>query len=128
VVIIKVSNGQIIKQLCKKLPKELCKMANHSKYQVAYKLQSAPLDKAQVVIAKQLKSGDLSLQLHSAAEAEVMRKYSKSWVGHFGANASVQLPSWGNIIHGVLVRSMDLTNLSKKEGIIKQILADNHHH
>jgi hypothetical protein len=57
-----------------------------------------------------------------------MRKYSKSWVGCFGANASVQLPSWGNIVYGVPVRSMDLTNLSKKEGIIKQILADNYHH
>jgi hypothetical protein len=60
-VIVKVGDGQMIKQLCKKLPEELCKMANHSKYQAAYKLQSAPLDKAQVVTAKQLKSGDLSL-------------------------------------------------------------------
>jgi hypothetical protein len=57
-----------------------------------------------------------------------MQKHSKSWVGYFRANALVQLPSWGNIMYGVLVRSMDLTNLSKKEGIIKQILADNHHH
>jgi hypothetical protein len=128
VVIVKVGDGQMIEQLRKKLPEELRKMANHSKHQAAYKLQSAPLDKAQVVAAKQLKSGDLSLQLRSAAEAEVMRKHSKSWVGRFGANASVRLPSWGNIVHGVPVRSMDLTNLSKKEGIIKQILADNHHH
>jgi hypothetical protein len=60
-VIIKVSDGQMIKQLRKKLPEELRKMANHSKYQAAYKLQSTPLDKAQVVMAKQLKLGDLSL-------------------------------------------------------------------
>ena len=37
-VIVKVGNGQMIKQLRKKLPEELCKMANHSKHQVAYKL------------------------------------------------------------------------------------------
>jgi hypothetical protein len=61
VVIVKVSDSQMIEQLRKKLPEELCKMANYSKYQAAYKLQSTPLDKAQVVVVKQLKLGDLSL-------------------------------------------------------------------
>jgi hypothetical protein len=51
-----------------------------------------------------------------------MRKHAKSWVGRFGTKALVCLPSWGNIVHGVPVKSMDLTNLSKKEGIIKQLL------
>lgn len=36
-------------------------MANHFKHQVAYKLQSIPLDMAQAVAAKQLQSGDLYL-------------------------------------------------------------------
>ena len=89
VVIIKVGDGQMIEQLRKKLLEKLCKIANHSKYQAAYKLQSALLDKAQVIAVKQLKSGDLSLQLYSTAEAEVMWKHSKSWVGHFGANALI---------------------------------------
>lgn len=84
----------MINQLCKKLLGELCEMANHSKYQAAYKLQSAPLDMAQVVAVKQLKLGDLCLQLRSAAEANVMRRYAKSWVGCFRAVASVRLLSW----------------------------------
>lgn len=39
---------------------------------------SAPPDATQVAATKQLKSGDLCLQLRSAAEADVVRRHAKS--------------------------------------------------
>ena len=76
--IIKVGDGQMIKQLHKKLPKELRKMANRPEYRVAYKLQSTLLDTAQVGAAKQLKLRDLYLQFHSAAEADTVWRHAES--------------------------------------------------
>ena len=60
-VTVKVGDGQMIESLRKKAPTDLLKMANDSRQNAAYKLQSAPLDAAQVVAAKQLKSGNIKL-------------------------------------------------------------------
>jgi hypothetical protein len=65
----------------------------------------------QFVAARQLKSGDISLTLRSARDAEAARIHRHEWIKHLWKNAEVRLPSWGVVIHDVNVRSLKNTYL-----------------
>ncbi|KAJ6003544.1 hypothetical protein N7522_006236 [Penicillium canescens] len=62
----------------------------------------------QFVAARQLKSGDISLTLRSAKDAEAARIHRGKWVQHLWNNAEVRLPSWGVVVHDVNVRSLGI--------------------
>jgi hypothetical protein len=85
----------------------------------------------QFVAARQLKSGDISLTLRSAKDAEAARIHRSKWVQHLWKNAEVRLPSWGVVIHDVNVRSLGINKpdelRGRKEAIAKQLLAQNLH-
>jgi hypothetical protein len=55
----------------------------------------------QVVAAKQLKSGDISIHATNAAEANQLKDNSKAWVQILGTRARVLKPTYGVLVHGV---------------------------
>jgi hypothetical protein len=77
----------------------------------------------QFVAARQLKSGDISLTLRSAKDAEAARIHRHEWIKHLWKNAEVRLPSWGVVIHDVNVRSLGINKpdelRGRKEAIAK---------
>ncbi|KAJ6090873.1 hypothetical protein N7499_003587 [Penicillium canescens] len=79
----------------------------------------------QFVAARQLKSGDISLTLRSAKDAEAARIHRGKW------NAEVRLPSWGVVIHDVNVRSLGINRPAelkeRQEAVSKQLLTQNLH-
>ena len=87
----------------------------------------------QFVAARQLKSGDISLTLRSAKDAEAARIHRGKWVQHLWKGAEVRLPSWGVVIHDVNVRSLginrpdELRAEGRKDAIAKQLLTQNLH-
>jgi hypothetical protein len=88
-------------------------------------VQSVALQAAEVVAIKQLKSGDISLLVRLATKAEVMQWHRAVWCRQFGTKAYVKIPTWGNIVYGIPIRSIDI---KKQEAMINCIIADNHHH
>jgi hypothetical protein len=87
----------------------------------------------QFVAARQLKSGDISLTLRSAKDAEAARIHRHEWIKHLWKNAEVRLPSWGVVIHDVNVRSLGINRPDevraegRKDAIAKQLLSQNLH-
>jgi hypothetical protein len=79
----------------------------------------------QFVAARQLKSGDLSLSLRSAQEAEIARCHP-SWASALHKGAVVRLPTWGVVVHDVQVKSVgDLKDSQEAKRVADQILAEN---
>ncbi|KUL82018.1 hypothetical protein ZTR_11384 [Talaromyces verruculosus] len=76
------------------------------------------------VAARPLPSGDISLRAHHAAAAEVLRQHSDKWVKAFGANACVRVSTWGVVVDGVPVHTVDLQ--SGIEDFKQQLIAWNH--
>ncbi|OQD79093.1 hypothetical protein PENANT_c062G11803, partial [Penicillium antarcticum] len=85
----------------------------------------------QFVAARQLKSGDISLTLKSARDAEAARVHRHAWVRHLWKGAEVRLPSWGVVIHDVNVRSLGINRPTelreKQEAVSKQLVTQNLH-
>ncbi|KAJ6013184.1 hypothetical protein N7522_003539 [Penicillium canescens] len=85
----------------------------------------------QFVAARQLKSGDISLTLRSAKDAEAVRIHRGKWVQYLWKGAEVRLPSWGVVIHDVNVRSLGINRPAelkeRQEAVSKQLLTQNLH-
>ncbi|OGE48058.1 hypothetical protein PENARI_c033G09528 [Penicillium arizonense] len=85
----------------------------------------------QFVAARQLESGNVSLTLRSAKNAEAARIHRGKWVQHLWKNAEVRLPSWGVVVHDVNVRSLGInrpTELKERqEAVSKPLLTQNLH-
>ncbi|PVH72624.1 hypothetical protein DL98DRAFT_595844 [Cadophora sp. DSE1049] len=62
-------------------------------------------------------SGDLSIKITNVEEAE-----ADDWSGRIGNGASVRVPTYGIIAHGIRTRSMDM---AKFEEIKEELLLDN---
>jgi hypothetical protein len=55
----------------------------------------------QVVAAKQLKSGDISIHAANAVEANQLKDNSEAWVQILGTRARVLKPIYGVLVYGV---------------------------
>ncbi|KAI1287207.1 hypothetical protein F5Y03DRAFT_380475, partial [Xylaria venustula] len=55
-----------------------------------------------VVSSNQLKSGDLSIKTATTKEVETLRQFAEDWTYRIGNRASVQLPTYGVLVHGIL--------------------------
>ena len=75
-----------------------------------------------VLSSNQLKSGDLSIKTASSSEIGVLRKSAETWAHRIGSGISVQIPTYGVLVHGIRTNTMDM---SKFEENRKQILHDN---
>ncbi|KAJ3553580.1 hypothetical protein NPX13_g10857 [Xylaria arbuscula] len=75
-----------------------------------------------IVSSNQLKSGDLSIKTATTKEMETLRQFTDDWTYRIGNGASVRLPTYGVLVHGIRTNSMDM---DKPEDIRNEILLDN---
>ncbi|KAI1359310.1 hypothetical protein F5Y08DRAFT_344830 [Xylaria arbuscula] len=75
-----------------------------------------------VVSSNQLKSGDLSIKTATTKEMETLRQFTEDWTYRIGNGASVRLPTYGVLVHGIRTSSIDI---EKFEAIRDEILLDN---
>ncbi|KAI1290509.1 hypothetical protein F5Y03DRAFT_378290 [Xylaria venustula] len=75
-----------------------------------------------IASSNQLKSGDLSIKTATTKEMETLRQFTDDWTYRIGNGASVRLPTYGVLVHGIRTNSMDM---DKSEDIRNEILLDN---
>jgi len=127
-VIIKVSSGPEIEALRTKTPMLLRKQVNYVLAKVSRKEGSDTLASVQVMAAKQLKSGDVSIRTRTAREAEILGKYKKLWITTLGSSAEIRRRTYGVVLHGIPLKSVgDLKDEANVRKIISGILMDNAH-
>ena len=78
--------------------------------------------KVRVVSSNQLKSGDLSIKTTSSMEVEALRQFADVWAHRIGSGTSVQIPTYGVLVHGIRTSTMDMNNFEENKN---QILHDN---
>ncbi|OQE60176.1 hypothetical protein PENNAL_c0312G08395, partial [Penicillium nalgiovense] len=133
-IIVKLGDSDGIKLFRTKTPAEITKLAEKARVKAAKATYGITVASAKFVAARQLKSGDISLSLRTAKEAEIMRCHRACWVKHLWKGSEVRLPSWGVVIHDVNVRSLGINSAAglneqgRKQGIIKQLLTENLFH
>ncbi|KAJ5393047.1 hypothetical protein N7465_012021 [Penicillium sp. CMV-2018d] len=128
-IIVKLGDSDGIKYFRTQTPAEITKLAERARTKAAKATYGITVASAKFVAAKQLKSGDISLSLRTAKEAEIMRCHRDSWVKYLWKGSEVRLPSWGVVIHDVNVRSLGINTAAeirdRKQGIMKQLLTEN---
>lgn len=75
-----------------------------------------------IVSSNQLKSGDLSIKTANSSEVEALRQFADDWADRIGSGATVQIPTYGILAHGIRTRSMDMDKFEDNKA---QILQDN---
>ena len=75
-----------------------------------------------IISSNQLKSGDLSIKTASSSEVEALRQFADDWAHRIGSGTTVQIPTFGVLVHGIRMSMMDM---SKLDEIRAQILQDN---
>ncbi|OQE08716.1 hypothetical protein PENFLA_c128G07575 [Penicillium flavigenum] len=130
-VIVKLGDSDGTKVFRTRTPAEITKLAEKARVKAAKATYGITVASAKFVAARQLKSGDISLSLRTAKEAEIMRCHRECWVKYLWKGSEVRLPSWGVVIHDVNVRSLGINTAAgigeqgRKQGIIKQLLTEN---
>ena len=128
-IIVKLGDSDGIKYFRAQTPAEITKLAERARTKAAKATYGLTVASAKFIAAKQLKSGDISLSLRTAKEAEIMRCHRESWVKHLWKGSEVRLPSWGVVIYDVNVRSLGINTAveirDRKQGIMKQLLTEN---
>jgi hypothetical protein len=128
-VIVKLGDPDGVKRFRTQTSAEITKLAEKARVKAAKEVDGLTMASAMFVAARQLKSGDLSLSLRTAKEAEIMRCHRQVWVKHLWKGSEVRLPSWGVVVHDVNVRSLGIDTAAgirdRKQGIIKQLLTEN---
>lgn len=133
-IIVKLGDSDGIKLFRTRTPAEITKLAEKARVKAAKVTYGLTVASAKFVAARQLKSGDVSLSLRTAKEAEIIRCYRDCWVKHLWKGSEVRLPSWGVVIYNVNVRSLGINSAAglseqgRKQGIIKQLLTENLFH
>ncbi|CAG8175405.1 unnamed protein product [Penicillium nalgiovense] len=128
-IIVKLGGPDGIKHFRTRTPAEITKLAEKARVKAAKATYGLTVASAKFVAARQLKSGDISLSLRTAKEAEIMRCHRTHWVKHLWKGSEVRLPSWGVVIHDVNVRSLGINTAAglgeRKQAVIKQLLTEN---
>jgi hypothetical protein len=75
-----------------------------------------------IVSSNQLKSGDLSIKTATSNEVEALRQFADDWANRIGSGATVQIPTYGVLAHGIRTRTMDMDKFEENRA---QILQDN---
>ncbi|KJK73301.1 hypothetical protein H634G_11585, partial [Metarhizium anisopliae BRIP 53293] len=55
----------------------------------------------------QLKNGALSIKTASAGDMEALRQSAEDWEHRLGNGATVRIPTYGVLVHGIRTNSMD---------------------
>ncbi|KAH6976507.1 hypothetical protein BKA56DRAFT_688277 [Ilyonectria sp. MPI-CAGE-AT-0026] len=80
------------------------------------------IEKIRVVSSNQLKSGNLSIKTATTTDMTVLRQFAEDWEHRIGNCATVCIPTYGVLAHGVRTSSMDMDNF---EFIRDGLLQDN---
>ncbi|OAL42831.1 hypothetical protein IQ07DRAFT_525488 [Pyrenochaeta sp. DS3sAY3a] len=75
-----------------------------------------------IVSANQLKSGDLSIKTAASNEVEALRQFADDWAHRIGTGATVRIPTYGVLAHGIRTSTMDMGKFEENRA---QILQDN---
>ncbi|KID84392.1 gag-like protein [Metarhizium guizhouense ARSEF 977] len=70
----------------------------------------------------QLKNGTLNIKTASAGDMEALRQFAEDWEHRLGNGATVRIPTYGVLVHGIRTNSMDV---SRFEDIRDDILQEN---
>jgi hypothetical protein len=125
-IVVKIRDDAVRTELRKIKPAEIVKKAERARADAARTNSNLTVAAHAFIAARQLPSGDVSLRASSAAAAEVLRKHATSWVKAFGNDAWVRMPTWGVVVDGVPVHSMDLSP-GNEEDMKTRLIAENHH-
>jgi hypothetical protein len=68
------------------------------------------LTKMKVPAARILPSDDIRLTMGTTREAELMKIHASAWVASLGTKAELQIPTFGVLLDGIRIESMDLDN------------------
>ena len=117
-IIVKITNPSTIENLRAKNPRSLQSHVDRAIEQSKNK----HIENIRVVSANQLKSGDLSIKNTNIEETEALKQFADDWSGRIGNGASVRVPTYGIIAHGIRTSSMDM---EKFDGIKIELLQDN---
>ncbi|KAI9034949.1 putative RNA-directed DNA polymerase from transposon X-element [Aspergillus affinis] len=109
----------------KKSSAEIKEKAESAKKKAAVTILTLSLARARFVSARQLRSGDLSLALRTAAEAETARIYDK-WADLMSGGATLRRPTWGVVVHGIPIKSIqDLSDQGEQDRVASELLSEN---
>ena len=114
----KITNPSTIENLRAKSPRNLQSHVDRAIEQSKNK----HIENIRVVSANRLKSGDLSIKTTNIEEAEALKQFANDWSGRIRNGASIRVPTYGIIVHGIRTRSMDMT---KFEEVKDELLQDN---
>jgi hypothetical protein len=117
-IILKITSPSTIENLRAKNPRTLQSHVDRAIEQSKNK----HIENIRVVSANQLKSGDLSIKTTNIEEDEALKQFADDWSGRIGSGASVRVPTYGIIAHGICTRSIDMT---KFEEVKNELLQDN---
>jgi hypothetical protein len=124
-VIVKLPDAGAVKTFRRLRAVEIKNRTEKARVKASKTAVAVTLAAVQFVAARQLKSGDLSLSLRSAQEAEIARCHP-SWASALHKGAVVRLPTWGVVVHDVQVKSIgDLKDPQEAKRVADQILAEN---
>ncbi|KAI9041807.1 putative RNA-directed DNA polymerase from transposon X-element [Aspergillus affinis] len=124
-VIVKLRDTGAQKTYRKKLSAEIKDKAESIKKRGAATILTLSLARARFVSARQLRSGDLSLALRTAAEAETARIYDK-WADLMSSEATLRRPTWGVVVHSIPIKSIqDLNDQGEQDRVASELLDEN---
>jgi hypothetical protein len=66
------------------------------------------IEKIKTASTNQLKSGDLSIKTATTSDMEILRQFAEDWEHRLGIGASVRIPTYGVLVHGIRTSSMDV--------------------
>jgi hypothetical protein len=66
------------------------------------------IEKIKTASTNQLKSGDLGIKTATTSDMEILRQFAEDWEHRLGIGASVRIPTYGVLVHGIRTSSMDV--------------------
>ncbi|KAI9035641.1 putative RNA-directed DNA polymerase from transposon X-element [Aspergillus affinis] len=124
-VIVKLRNAGVVRTYRRLTTLDIKQRAETAKQKICVQTGTLSLAKARFVAARQLRSGYLSLSLRYAAEAEAARTHDQ-WANHLSAGAMLRHPSWGIVVHGIVLKSIgDLTTETEQQRVASELLGEN---
>jgi len=117
-IIVKITDPTTIESLRAKNPRNLQNHVNRAIEQSGNK----HIERIRVASANQLKSGDLSIKTSGRIEAEGLRQFANDWMSRIGRGASIRLPTYGILAHGIRTSSMDMAKFDETRA---ELLHDN---
>ncbi|EGU72833.1 hypothetical protein FOXB_16658, partial [Fusarium oxysporum f. sp. conglutinans Fo5176] len=78
------------------------------------------IEKIKVVSSNQLRSGDLSIKTATSSDMVALRQFAEDWEQRIGNGATVRIPTYGVLVHGVRTSSMDMDNFELiRDGLLQ---------